>query len=146
MNAFSPMFSRIALARGEGTSADDGRLEVHEVSGLTIRSGLVFLSGCDTGVGAGGSTRFLQGEDFATLAQSFLLAGAGNVVATLWSIDDEGAAVFAERFYRALRTRSPVEALAQAQRETARDPRWGATHYWAGYQIAGAGGVGRGGE
>lgn len=145
MNAFNPMFSRIALARGDGTSDDDGRLEVHEVSDLTIRSALVFLSGCDTGVGAGGSTRFLQGEDFATLAQSFLLGGAANVVATLWSIDDEGAAVFAERFYRALRSRSPVEALAQAQRETARDPRWGSTHYWAGYEIAGVGGSSRGG-
>lgn len=140
MNAASPMFSRVELARGSGAPAeDDGRLEVHEVLGLTIRSPLVFLSGCETGLGAGWATAFLPGEDYATLDRAFLYAGARNVVATLWPVPDRGAAVFAEEFYRRLSAVGPVEALAEAQRAMLVNPRYGHPYYWAGYRLAGEG-------
>ena len=46
INARNPMFSRIELARPRNAeSANDGRLEVHEVLGLPVQSPLVFLSG-----------------------------------------------------------------------------------------------------
>jgi CHAT domain-containing protein len=139
MNPRSPMFSRIELAPGGSGSSDDGRLEVHELLTLRITAPLVFLSGCETGVGAAWSTQFARGEDYATLAQAFLYAGARSVAATLWQIGDNGAALFAERFYAQLKTMSPAEALAAAQREMSRDPRWASPYYWAGYQIFGQG-------
>jgi CHAT domain-containing protein/tetratricopeptide (TPR) repeat protein len=141
MNARNPMFSRVELARGAtmGSAEDDGRLEVHELLGLSIRTPLVFLSGCETGLGGGWSTDFARGEDYATLAQAFLYAGAANVVATLWRIDDDGAAAFAERFYRHLRTLPPPEALAAAQREMRRHPDYRHPYYWAGYVLNGGG-------
>ncbi len=144
MNVRNPMFSRIDLASGRTNDArDDGRLEVHEVLTLSIASPLVFLSGCETGVGAAGTTEFTQGEDYATLARAFLYAGAHNVVATLWQVEDEGAAEFAKQFYRALSDSDPVHALATAQRALLADGRYGAPYYWATYQIAGAGSWGR---
>jgi len=109
-----------------------------------VRSPLVFLSGCETALGTAWSTPFLRGEDYATLAQGFLYAGAGSVVATLWRIDDEGAAAFAEAFYDAMRARPPLDALAAAQRTLLRDPRYArfsAPRYWAAYVLAGAGRV-----
>jgi CHAT domain-containing protein len=139
LNPRNPLFSRMELARGSGEPADDGRLEVHEILGLTIGSGLVFLSGCETGVGLAGSTDFVQGEDYATLALAFLYAGAANVVSTLWPIEDEGAARFAEHFYHNLSFRAPVEALAGAQRSMMQHEDYYAPFYWAGYQLAGAG-------
>jgi hypothetical protein len=52
LNGVNPLFSRIELVRGRSPSPDnDGRLEVHEVLGLEIHSPLVFLSGCETGLG-----------------------------------------------------------------------------------------------
>jgi CHAT domain-containing protein len=99
-----------------------------------VRSSLVFLSGCETGLGAG--------EDFATLARAFLYAGAGSVVATLWRVDDEAAAALAERFYPRLDA-GPSMALAMAQRELLADRRYRAPFYWAGYTLAGDGGAGR---
>lgn len=135
----SPLFSRIRFSRGSGEPGDDGRLEVHELLGLPMRSPLVFLSGCETGAGAAWTTLFDRGEDFATLARAFLFAGARNVIATQWRIEDAGAAVFAERFYRHLRSRSPVEALALAQRESIRDPRYSTPYYWAPYRVVGDG-------
>jgi CHAT domain-containing protein len=142
MNARSPMFSRLELAPGAGEPSDDGRFEIHELLGMRVRSPLVFLSGCETALGTSWSTSFARGEDYATLAQAFLFAGAGSVVATLWRIDDEGAAAFATAFYDAARTRPPLDALASAQRTLLRDPRYArfsAPRYWAAYVLAGDG-------
>jgi len=140
LNSRNPMFSRLHTAVGAGQNpADDGRLEVHEILGLNIRSTLVFLSGCETGLGAAGSSGFAPGEDFATLARAFLYAGARNVVATLWRVDDRGAAELATRFYRHFPAAPAPEALATAQRELLADPRWRAPFYWAGYVVSGGG-------
>jgi CHAT domain-containing protein len=140
MNPRNPMFSRIEVARGKsGGSSDDGRLEVHEVLQMRVRSPLVFLSGCETGAGIAGATHWSRGEDYATLAQAFLYAGTRDVIATLWKIEDDGAAAFASRFYTNLRTSSPSDALALAQREMIRDSRFGAPYHWASYAISGEG-------
>jgi CHAT domain-containing protein/tetratricopeptide (TPR) repeat protein len=138
LNVRNPMFSRLELARGAvGDPADDGRLEVHELLSLRIEAPLVFLSGCETGVGAAHSTAFAQGEDFATLAQAFLFSGAGNVVATLWPVEDAGAAEFAGQFYRHLTGDAPGVALAEAQRAMLVHERYGNPYFWAAYQVAG---------
>jgi CHAT domain-containing protein len=138
MNSRNPLFSRIELAPGRGrSSADDGRLEVHELLVMRISAPLVFLSGCQTALGSAWATSFDQGDDYATLAQAFLLAGAGNVIATLWRIDDAGAAAFAGRFYHHLRQLDPPAALAAAQRDLRNDARWQSPYYWAGYVLHG---------
>lgn len=142
LNPRNPFFSRIELARprrGRWRSADDGRLELHELLEIPIRSPLVVLSGCETGLGRAWSTDFLRGDDYATLAQAMLFSGAGGVIATLWRVDDAGAAALAERFYHHLRTRPPAAALAAAQREVRRDPRWASPYHWAGYRLNGEG-------
>ena len=138
LNAYSPMFSHVALAAGRpGDRRDDGRLEVHELLGLRVRSSLVFLSGCETGTGNAWATAFSPGEDFTTLAQAFLYAGARSVVATLWPIKDAAAAAFAERFYAGLQRASAPEALADAQRAMIRDPRYASPFDWAAYTVSG---------
>ncbi len=138
MNAYNPMFSRIELAQGHRDDpADDGRLEVHEVLELDVGAALVFLSGCETGVGAAHSTAFIRGEDYATLAQAFLYAGARGVVATLWPVEDEGAKELAGRFYGEV-TGGASRALARAQRDMIADERYGAPYYWAAYQLTSA--------
>jgi CHAT domain-containing protein len=143
LNRRNPLFSRVELARPalatSSTSTDDGRLDLHEVFGMNIQSRLVFLSGCETGLGTAWSTDFARGEDFATLAQAFLYSGARDVIATLWRLDDEAAAVFASRFYRNLKTMPPAEALAATQREVRRDARLKAPYNWAAYTLSGSG-------
>ena len=141
VNHASPMFSRIDVARGHsGAGGDDGRLEVHELLGIAIKSQLVFLSGCETGAGSAWSTSFRKTQDYATLSQAFLYSGARDVVATLWKIDDRGASVFARRFYAELRTHTAAEALALAQRAMIRDPLYSSPRYWAAYTLSGRGG------
>jgi CHAT domain-containing protein len=140
MNAQSPMFSRLELAPGpSGDARDDGRLEVHEVLGLSVTAALIYLSGCETGVGAAGATRFDRGEDYSTLSQAFLYAGARNVLATLWRVEDRSASLFARYFYEELRDVIPSEALSRAQRAMISHPEFGSPYYWAGYRLNGTG-------
>ena len=144
MNARNPLFSRLELATTDAADRqmpgeDNGRLEVHELLTLQFQSPLVFLSGCETGLGASWTTGFETGQDYTTIEQALLFAGARNVVATLWSINDEGAAELARRFYAARRLLGAVEALAQAQREMIAEPKWRSPYLWAAYEVSGGG-------
>ncbi len=142
LNVHSPLFSRIELAvPSRVTRNDDGRLEIHEVLGLTARSSLVFLSGCETGARQEWLDDPLRGTGDLSLAQALLSAGAENVITTLWRIEDAGAARFATHFYQNL-TRMPLaEAFVTAQRAMAADPRFQNPYYWAGYVLSGEGGA-----
>lgn len=142
LDADSPMFSSVQLAVPHGSSDrpdDDGRLETHEVLALEARARLVFLSGCETALGGSWSSGYSRRADFATLGQAFLFAGARNVVATLWRIDDRAAAELAARFYDGLAASSPADALAEAQRTLIRSGRYATPYYWAAYTLSGSG-------
>jgi CHAT domain-containing protein/tetratricopeptide (TPR) repeat protein len=146
LNSRNPMFTRIELGSEAGRSAPpdgDGRLEVHELLATPIRSPLVFLSGCETSAVETWLDDAVRGTDHTTLAQALLYAGAGNVVGTLWRIDDAGAAAFAEPFYRSLARQSAAGSLASAQRAMLSDPRFLHPYYWAGYILTGEGRFGR---
>jgi CHAT domain-containing protein len=118
---------------------DDGRLEVHELIAMPIRSSLVFLSGCETSALETWLDDAVRGSDHTTLAQALLYAGAGNVVGTLWRIDDAGAAAFAEPFYRSLAGAAVARSLASAQRAMLASSRFAHPYYWAGYVLNGEG-------
>jgi CHAT domain-containing protein len=135
------MFSgvRLASANDRGDPDDDGRLETHEVLSMSVRSPLIFLSGCETALGPAWSTSFEQSDDYVTLAQAFLFAGAQNVVATLWRIDDRSAAQLAGRFSRAIASASPAEALAIAQRALIHGGVYARPYHWAAYVVSGSG-------
>jgi len=137
-NLQNPLFSRMvvgAAAREGSAPGDDGQLEVHEVLRLEATSPLVFLSGCETGLGRAGHEAFGAGVEEGSLAQAFLAAGAGTVVATLWRVGDAGAADLAERFYRHVgEGLAPGTALAEAQREAIRA---GGSLTWAAYAAFG---------
>lgn len=149
LNARNPLFSRIELAPGDRADPEnDGRLEVHEVNRLRIGAALVFLSGCETGAGLAGATGFSRGEDYATLTRAFLNAGAQNVIATLWRVEDRGAGEFASRFYAELASNGReleaglgglADVLSRTQRGMLRDPVWATPFYWAGFRLTGTG-------
>jgi CHAT domain-containing protein len=68
-----------------------------------------------------------------------LYAGARNVIATLWRIDDVAAAEFAKHFYEAARGAGYAEAIAEAQRKLMDDSRYRSPYFWAAYQVSGSG-------
>jgi CHAT domain-containing protein len=136
-NSQNPLFSRMIVGRARSAApANDGRLEVHEILELTTRAPLVFLSGCETAIGSEGEGAFARGSEEGSLAHAFLIAGAGNVVATLWRIDDMTAAGVAASFYKQLKAGAPPDkALAVAQRQALTDRR---NYTWAAYDVFGS--------
>lgn len=133
LNKHNPLFSFVELRGGGG---EDGRLETHEVFGLELTANLVVLSACQTGVSSGTVADVPPGDDWVGLVRTFLFAGASNVVATLWPVEDQSTAVLMEAFYRRLETRvSPGEALVEAQRALARATRTSHPFYWAGFTL-----------
>jgi CHAT domain-containing protein len=131
LNKENPLFSFVELAPG---GADDGRLEVHEIFGLELRADLVVLSACQTGLGSGALADVPPGDDWVGLTEAFLHAGAREVVATLWPVDDRATARLMESFYTELATdRDPAGALARAQRALLLVPALAHPFYWAAF-------------
>ena len=96
------------------------------------------LSACQTGVGSGVFADVPAGDDWVGLTNAFLQAGAKNIVATLWSVDDQATALLMERFYRGVTIGvSPAAALAEAQRGLMRSPATSHPFYWAGFVAVG---------
>jgi CHAT domain-containing protein/tetratricopeptide (TPR) repeat protein len=135
LNKQNPLFSYVDLAPG---GAQDGRLEVHEVFGLHLAADLVVLSACQTGLGSGALGDVPAGDDWVSLTRAFLHAGAGNVVATLWAVDDWATAELMEQFYEGYpRHRDPARALADAQRALLAARATSHPFYWAGFVAVG---------
>jgi CHAT domain-containing protein len=133
LNKHNPLFSYVELGAGGG---EDGRLEVHEVFGLSLQARLLVLSACQTGLAAGTLADVPAGDDWVGLAQAFLFSGASNVLATLWPVQDVATARLMERFYLELAAGRPeAEALAEAQRASGRDPRTAHPFFWAGFAL-----------
>lgn len=136
LNQHNPLFSFIEL---HGSAGEDGRLEVHEVAQLRLNARLLVLSACQTALASGAMSNVPAGDDWIGLVRAFLGAGAHNVIATLWAVEDRSTAEVMERLHRRLRAGdSEVAALSRAQRETLRNPRTAGPFYWAGFVLVGA--------
>ena len=92
---------------------NDGILNAEEAGTLDLEgTWLVTLSACDTGGGEA-----LAGEGVLGLRRGFLLAGARNLMMTLWPVSDEATVPMIEDFYtRTGSGEGAGTALAEAQR------------------------------
>jgi hypothetical protein len=121
---------RLALAAGGG---QDGELRAEEIRQVDLgHTDLAVLSVCN-----GGIYRFGPGGELHGLAAAFLGAGARNVLATMWSIEDRAGRKFVVDFYSGLVECGPAEALRRSAREL-----WKAgapVAQWASFALAGDG-------
>ena len=118
--------------RKHGALKEDGFLRMGEIRALGIASELVVLSACETSLGD-----LAPGEGMVALPRSFLLAGAGGVMASLWAVDDEATNLLMKEFYGNYLGKkiSPAEALRRAQlslRAEFEEPA-----YWAAFTVYG---------
>jgi CHAT domain-containing protein/tetratricopeptide (TPR) repeat protein len=129
-SSVSPMIrSGIILAgvrNPENKSRDDGILTAYEATNLDLAgTDLVALSACQTGLG-----EVRNGEGVYGLQRSIIVAGAKNLLMSLWKVDDEATAKLMESFYQLRAEKSNVEAFREAQiklREIYPEPfYWGA--------------------
>jgi CHAT domain-containing protein len=124
-----PLDSAVILAKDD---AGQFKLYAHDIVAQQLTARLVTISSCH-----GAGTRAYAGEGLVGLAWTFLRAGAEQVIAALWEVDDAATTKLMDRMYAGIRSgRNPAEALRDAKRalihsETShRKPR-----YWAPFVI-----------
>lgn len=130
-----PELSGIVLSLvGPDGRPRNGFLRLVDIYQWRIDAQLVVLSACRTALG----TR-LENEGQIGLVRGFFYAGASDVLATLWSVDDRATAVFMRRFYEALLRDKlpPSTALRRAQNEMRKDGRWSDPFYWSAFSLIG---------
>ncbi|MEZ4742755.1 MAG: CHAT domain-containing protein [Bdellovibrionota bacterium] len=126
-NSDFPIESKIFLSG----NTDDSALKVSDIFSLGINADLVTLSGCDSGLNINSS-----GVEVIGMNRAFHFAGADNVLASLWRIDDVASAVVIKRFYRYLSEGlSKAEALRKSQLSTMK--YFPHPVYWSAFKLTG---------
>ena len=123
------------LLKDEADPSQDQRLYDYEINALALTSPMVVLSSCESGGG-----RLERGEGIMSLSRSFLLAGAGSVVHTLWPVDDARGPRLMVEFYREMkRGHSKSRSLSRAKKTylAGSPPTYAHPYYWAAYQVTG---------
>jgi CHAT domain-containing protein len=127
----SHIFSDPRTGRLSGIALADGDVWLDQLSDLAPLSRLVVLSGCN-----GIQSRIFTGDEQLGVAIRCLLAGAQQVIGSLWPVLDSTTAGFMDDFYvHLLANGSSSNALAHMQRSAIQnDVSW---RKWGGYCCVG---------
>jgi CHAT domain-containing protein/Tfp pilus assembly protein PilF len=127
-NREDPLDSAIILS----PSDESYKLYARDVVNLPIRANLVTISACRS---AGG--RAYAGEGLVGFAWAFLQAGASNVVAGLWEVDDRSTADLMKTMYSELRSgKTPQQSLRAAKLALLHSGgSYRKPYYWAPFQL-----------
>lgn len=111
---------------------NDGFLEVGETVKLNLKTELVTLSSCRSGLG-----RIDKAEGILGMQKAFFDAGARSTLVSLWDVSDKYTSVFMELFYKSLREgKNKSEALSIAKKEFIE--KYSANpYYWSAFILAG---------
>jgi CHAT domain-containing protein len=127
-NHISPLDSAVILAR----SGDDHRLYARQVVSIPLHAELVTISACRSA-----GAKAYAGEGLVGFAWAFLAAGARNVTAGLWEVDDASTAQLMLQLHRELRLgRTPAEALRSSKLALLRSgTAYRRPFYWAPFLL-----------
>lgn len=137
-----PMMRSGILLAGCNVGVRDGTgvgvITAFEVLDVDLRgTELVVLSACESGRGT-----VQVGEGVAGLTQAFQVAGARNVLASLWPVDDRETVKLMQGFFESYsKSFQAAEAMRAAQLDRIRNRRdkYGSAHpyFWAAFQTIG---------
>ena len=128
VNREEPLQSAIILS---GQSSDY-RLLARDVVSTPIRADLVTISSCRSA-----AARSYAGEGLVGLSWAFLGAGARNVIASLWDVNDRSTPSLMASLYAGIaRGDNPAEALRAAKLEMIHSGNvWRKPWYWGPFAL-----------
>lgn len=107
------------------------KLYARDIVGVKLNANVVTISAC---YGAG--TKTYSGEGLVGLAWAFLRAGAHQVVAGLWEVDDQATPDLMDDFYTELKDQTAAVALRSAKlRMVHSEGVYHLPYYWASLQL-----------
>ncbi len=114
-SSVSPMIRSGIILAGvrnvDNKNKEDGILTAYEATNLDLEgTDLVALSACQTGLG-----EVRNGEGVYGLQRSIIVAGAKNLLMSLWKVDDEATAKLMSTFYKLRGSKNNLEAFREAQ-------------------------------
>jgi len=122
----------LILFSPQADEVDDGFLELGEIVQLNLKSELVVLSSCRSGLG-----RIDAAEGIIGMQKSFFEAGSKSVIVSLWDVNDKYTSYFMRDFYKHLAEgKSKSAALRQAKLDFIRN--YSANpYYWSAFVLSG---------
>ena len=127
-NEKSPLDSAIILSKESDN--DSYRLYAHEIMDVRLTADLVTISAC-----RGAGARTLSGEGLVGFAWAFFQAGARNVVAGLWEVNDRSTSDLMNSFYERMNEgESYAEALRGAKLAILHTS-FKRPYFWAPFQL-----------
>jgi CHAT domain-containing protein/Tfp pilus assembly protein PilF len=126
-NRQNPLESAVILSpKGESY-----KLYARDIAAIPLQAGLVTISAC-----RGAGSRTYSGEGLVGFAWAFLQAGAGNVIAGLWEVNDASTAALMDNLYAQLASgQPPATALRNAKLALIRSGgAWKKPYYWAAFE------------
>lgn len=121
--------NRVWLGGSEIEGIENGILTAYEVSNMDLgNTELVILSACETGLGD-----IKGGEGVFGLQRAFKIAGAKNIIMSLWKVPDKETVELMELFYEKwLGGMTKYDAFASAQKEMRKKYT---PYYWAAFVL-----------
>jgi CHAT domain-containing protein/Flp pilus assembly protein TadD len=129
-----PALSSIVLGQINNPPEIDGYVTAGEWPGYDLKSDLMVLSACETGVGS-----VVGGEGVMGLPYAFYVAGNKNTILTLWEISDNITTEFTTSFFAKLKAGvGQIEALTATKREFLKKGGiYSNPKYWAAFVLYG---------
>ena len=118
---------------GKKNPSDDGILSVDEITKLQLQADLIVLNACSSGI-----EQLRSGDTVSSLPCVLCMAGARNILSTLWSVNDKLTGNFMVSFYRQwLSGKSYSKALREVKLQMICCPETAMPTIWAPYILTG---------
>jgi len=115
---------------------NDGFSTAGEWPGFDLKSDLMVMSACETGLG-----KMVSGEGVQGLPYALYVAGNRDTLLSLWQVSDDGTALFMQRFWAKVKAgTSHARALSETKREMQRGEAgksYSDPYYWAPFVLYG---------
>ncbi len=135
-NPIQPDLSWVAFSQSgrKNRGLSDGFLRASEIYNLELKTNLLVLSSCESGIG-----QLARGEGMISINRGFLYAGALNVVYSIWKINDRYTYELMKGFYSHLDDDySYADALRESKIDMINKNKIAAMpSNWAGFLILG---------